>query len=217
MALVLFDLDQTLISGDSDYLWGEFLSEIGVVDTTEYQQKNQYFFDQYKLGTLNINEYLEFVLTPLAKYSYQQLNTWHKQFMQQKITPILLPKAKAIVDKHKIKNDVVVAITATTDFIAHPIVRAYGIEHLIATEAQKNQNSYTGKIVGVPCFQTGKTIKLKQWLADKDIDLQGSYFYSDSHNDLSLLELVDHPIIVHGDDILLNIAKQRNWQIQSWQ
>ena len=223
MTLAIFDLDQTLIAGDSDFLWGEFLTEVGAVDAKTHQAKNQYFFDQYKLGKLNINEFLDFALAPLAQYSLAQLNTWHQQFMATKIMPIILPKAQAVVDWHKNRGDTLLVITATNDFVTTPIITQYGIEHLLATCAEKMEQTdlskivYTGKVSGNPCFQAGKITKLKQWLVGKDITLSGSYFYSDSHNDLPLLELVDNPVAVHADKQLGIIARQRNWQIQNWQ
>lgn len=216
MALALFDLDQTLINGDSDFLWGDFLSEIGAVDAKEHQTKNKYFFDQYKLGKLDIDEYLDFALKPLSQYPLEQLNSWHQQFMQQKIAPILLDKAQAVIDEHKNKGDTIIIITATNDFITRPIANAYGVKYLIATKAEKKAGKYTGKFVGVPCFQSNKITKLKQWLDDKNMTLQDSYFYSDSYNDLSLLKLVDHPIVVHGDEKLLTTAKNNHWQTLSW-
>lgn len=216
MALALFDLDQTLLAGDSDFLWGEFLSEVKAVDAQAYQTQNKYFFDQYKLGRLDIGEYLAFTLAVLKKYPPQQLDIWHQQFMVAKIQPILLPKAQAVVDFHKAQNDTVVVITATNDFITKPIIKAYGIEHLIATKVEKNAEGYTGKVKGVPCFQAGKITNLKSWLADKSLSLKGSYFYSDSHNDLPLLELVDNPIAVNADAQLSAIAQAKNWGWQNW-
>lgn len=216
MALAIFDLDQTLIGGDSDFLWGEFLTQVGAVDVDNHQAKNQYFFDQYKLGQLDINEFLTFALAPLAKYSIEQLNVWHAQFMQTKIAPIILPKAQAVVDRHKKQGDTVLVITATNDFVTRPIVEQYGITNLLATQAELTPQGYTGKVKGVPCFQAGKIANLNLWLADKDLSLEGCYFYSDSHNDLPLLELVDNPIAVNPDEKLAKIAKQNTWQILNW-
>ena len=216
MALAIFDLDKTLIGGDSDFLWGEFMSEIGAVDEKTYQIKNQYFFDQYALGKLDINEYLEFCLEPLSRNSRATLDDWHQQFMREKIEPILLPKAQAVVDKHKAKGDTFLVITATNSFVTAPIVRRYGIENLLATNPEVKAGEFTGKVKGEPCFQTGKITHLNQWLTQTGESMKGAYFYSDSHNDLPMLELVDNPVVVHGDDTLLRIAKEKNWPSLDW-
>ncbi|BBB22317.1 HAD-superfamily subfamily IB hydrolase [Abyssogena phaseoliformis symbiont OG214] len=216
MALAIFDLDKTLIKGDSDFLWGKFLSEIGAVDAGIYQSKNQYFFDQYALGKLDINEYLEFCLMPLSQYSIQTLNQWHQQFMSQKIEQILLPKAQAAVDAHKAKGDIVMVITATNHFVTAPIVARYGIEHLLATNPEIKEGQYTGKVEGEPCFQSGKINHLNKWLKETGENIKGASFYSDSYNDLPMLELVDYPIVVHGDDKLNALAIERDWQRLDW-
>ena len=216
MALAIFDLDKTLIGGDSDFLWGEFLSEIGAVDVEHYQQQNQRFFDDYVRGELDIKQYLEFCLAPLSTHSMHTLNQWHQQFMQLKIAAILLPKAQAVVDAHRAKGDTLLVVTATNRFIAAPIVAKYGIQNLLATEPEIKHGRYTGKVVGQPCFQIAKVDKLKAWCKENNKHLEGAYFYSDSHNDLPLLELVDNPVVVHGDEKLLAIAKQKNWQCMDW-
>ncbi|SFV77026.1 Phosphoserine phosphatase [hydrothermal vent metagenome] len=216
MALAIFDLDKTLIGGDSDFLWGEFLSEIGAVDADTYQIKNQYFFDQYALGKLNINEYLEFCLEPLSLNSRTTLDEWHQRFMQAKIEKILLPKAQVIIDKHKAQGDTILVITATNSFVTGPIVKRYGIENLLATNPEVKNGKFTGKVEGEPCFQKGKITHLDRWLEQTGEDMTGSYFYSDSHNDLPMLELVDHPVVVHGDDTLIKIAKDRGWPSLDW-
>ena len=216
MALAIFDLDKTLIDGDSDFLWGEFMSEIGAVDPNSYQKKNQYFFDEYAKGKLNINEYLEFCLEPLSQNSMTTLNTWHQDFMQQKIRPIVLPKAQSVVNEHKEKGDRVLVITATNRFVTAPIVAQYGIDDLLATEPEIKDGDYTGRVEGEPCFQKGKITHLNRWLAKTGESLEGAYFYSDSHNDLPMLELVDNPMVVHGDDTLQKIAKDRGWPSLDW-
>ncbi|HIB27685.1 MAG TPA: HAD family hydrolase [Candidatus Thioglobus sp.] len=216
MALAIFDLDKTLIGGDSDFLWGEFLSEIGAVDADTYQIKNQYFFDQYALGKLNINEYLEFCLEPLSLNSRTTLNEWHQRFMQAKIEQILLPKAQAIIDKHKAQGDTILVITATNSFVTGPIVKRYGIDNLLATNPEVKNGKFTGKVEGEPCFQKGKIAHLDRWLEQTGEDMTGSYFYSDSHNDLPMLELVDNPVVVHGDETLQKVAKERGWPSLDW-
>ena len=216
MALAIFDLDKTLIGGDSDFLWGEFLSEIGAVDADTYQIKNQYFFDQYALGKLNINEYLEFCLEPLSLNSRTTLDEWHQRFMQEKIEQILLPKAQAIIDKHKAQGDTILVITATNSFVTGPIVKRYGIDNLLATNPEVKNGKFTGKVEGEPCFQKGKIAHLDRWLEQTGEDMTGSYFYSDSHNDLPMLELVDNPVVVHGDETLKKVAKERGWPSLDW-
>ena len=216
MSLAIFDLDKTLIGGDSDFLWGEYMSEIGAVDVDTYQAKNQHFFDLYEQGKLDINEYLEFCLEPLSQQSMETLNAWHQDFMQKKIEPIMLPKAQAIVDKHRQKGDTLLVITATNRFVTTPIVKKYGINNLLATEPEIKNNKYTGRVLGEPCFQLGKITHLKRWMKENNEDLKGSTFYSDSHNDLPMLELVDHPVVVNGDEKLLDIANKRNWPSLNW-
>lgn len=216
MALALFDLDKTLLGGDSDFLWGEFLSEVGAVDSEKYQQKNQKFFNDYAKGELNIIKYLEFCLAPLTNHSIKQLSNWHHQFMVEKIQPIFLEKAQKVVDAHKSNGDTVIVITATNSFVTRPIAKAYGINHLLATEPEIINGKFSGKVLGEPCFQIGKVHKVKQWCSENNENLKDAYFYSDSHNDLPLLELVENPIVVHGDKILLKIAKQKGWQYKDW-
>ncbi len=216
MALALFDLDKTLLGGDSDFLWGEFLSEIGAVDINEYQKKNQAFFDDYDKGKLDINKYLEFCLTPLANHSIKQLKVWHRQFMLEKIQPILLEKAQKVIDLHKKRGDKVIVITATNSFVARPIAQAYGIDELLATEPEILNGKFSGKVSGEACFQIGKIHRAQQWCENNNETLENAYFYSDSHNDLPLLELVDNPVVVHGDEMLKAIAKQRNWLSLDW-
>ncbi len=216
MPLAIFDLDQTLIGGDSDFLWGEFISEIGAVDANTYQAKNQIFFDQYALGKIDINKYLEFCMEPLSAYSMAILNKWHWQFMREKIQPILLPKAQKVVDTHAQKGDTLLVVTATNRFIAGPIALQYGIEHLLATEPEINNGRYTGKVLGEPCFQSGKIRHLNKWLKKTGKSIKGASFYSDSHNDLPMLELVDNPVIVNADEKLTQIANHRGWRSLDW-
>ncbi len=216
MALAIFDLDKTLINGDSDFLWGEFMSEIGAVDSNTYQVKNQYFFDQYALGKLDINEYLEFCLEPLSQNSITTLNDWHKRFMREKIEPIILPKAQAVVDKHRKNGDTLLVITATNSFVTSPIVARYGIDNLLATNPEMKNGNYTGRVEGEPCFQSGKINHLHKWLDKTGESIKGASFYSDSYNDLPMLELVDRPFVVNGDSKLQAIAQERGWPSLDW-
>ena len=216
MSLAIFDLDNTLIGGDSDFLWGEFIGEEGIVDANAYRKKNEYFYQQYDLGTLDIYAWLEFCLEPLTRYSMTELQELHHRFMIQKIEPILLDKAQNCINRHKERGDTVLVITASTSFVTAPIVKKYGINHLLATEPEINAGRYTGGVSGIPCFQSGKVDKLIPWLQKNGETLTGSTFYSDSHNDLPLLELVDNPVAVNADKILTKIAEKKGWEILNW-
>ena len=216
MSLAIFDLDNTLIGGDSDFLWGEFIGEEGIVDANAYRKKNEYFYQQYDLGTLDIYAWLEFCLEPLTRYSMTELQELHHRFMIQKIEPILLDKAQNCINRHKERGDTVLVITASTSFVTAPIVKKYGINHLLATEPEIKAGRYTGGVSGIPCFQSGKVDKLMPWLQKNEETLTGSTFYSDSHNDLPLLELVDNPVAVNADKILTKIAEKKGWEILNW-
>jgi len=216
MSLAIFDLDNTLIGGDSDFLWGEFIGEEGIVDANAYRKKNEYFYQQYDLGTLDIYAWLEFCLEPLTRYSMTELQELHHRFMIQKIEPILLDKAQNCINRHKERGDTVLVITASTSFVTAPIVKKYGINHLLATEPEIKGGRYTGGVSGIPCFQAGKIDKLMPWLQKNEETLTGSTFYSDSHNDLPLLELVDNPVAVNADKILTQIAEKKGWKVLNW-
>jgi len=213
--LAIFDLDNTLLNGDSDYLWGEFLTEQGLVDVEHYKRENTRFYEQYKSGTLDIYEFLRFSLKPLAEHDLQTLNRLHRQFMQQKIQPIMLPASFDLINKHKQAGDLALIITATNRFVTEPIAQAFGVQTLIATEPERRNNRYTGNVEGVPCFQQGKVLRLEQWINQTGHSLKGSWFYTDSHNDIPLLSLVSHPIAVDPDPTLKQIASQRAWPIIS--
>ena len=216
MSLAIFDLDNTLIGGDSDFLWGEFLGEEGVVDANAYRKKNEYFYQQYDLGTLDIYAWLDFCLEPLSRYSMAELQELHHRFMIQKIEPIMLDKAQNCINRHKERGDTVLVITASTSFVTAPIVKKYGINQLLATEPEIKAGRYTGGVSGIPCFQSGKVDKLMPWLQKNEETLTGSTFYSDSHNDLPLLELVDNPVAVNADKILTKIAEKKGWEVLNW-
>lgn len=212
MALAIFDLDNTLIAGDSDHLWGEFLVENKLVDAEYFKQKNDEFYQDYVEGKLDIYKYIEFSLSPLTQYSMTKLDELHQQFMESHIQPIMLPKAKALIESHRDKGDTLLVITATNRFVTAPIVEAFGIENLLAIEVEVVDGQYTGKSFGVPSFKEGKVTRLNDWLAENTLSLEGAYFYSDSHNDIPLLAKVDHPVVVDGDDQLLKHAKTNNWK-----
>ena len=215
MALALFDLDNTLLAGDSDYLWGQFLVEKGIVDGEYYEKENQRFYDQYLEGSLNIMEFLAFQLQPLAAHPRTRLETWRSEFLDEKIEPIMLPSARALLDRHRAQGDTLVIITATNRFITEPIAQRYGVEHLLATEPEMVDGEYTGGVSGTPCFQHGKVERLKAWLDARGETLDSSSFYSDSHNDLPLLELVDRPVAVDPDEVLAQEARKRGWALMS--
>ncbi|WP_130537481.1 HAD family hydrolase [Thiomicrorhabdus indica] len=211
MALAIFDLDNTLISNDSDYLWGEFLVQKGYVDAKEFAATNAQFYEDYKAGTLDIYAYQRFALKPLSEHTSDTLEKWHQEFMAEFIEPIVLPKALELVQKHKDAGDELMIITATNTFITRPIGRRYGIETLLGTEGEIIDGRYTGEVAGTPTFQEGKVVRLNEWLKENNKTLEGSYFYSDSHNDLPLLKIVDHPVVVDGDEKLVTYGQQQGW------
>ena len=216
MALALFDLDNTLLTGDSDYLWGCFLASKGLVDKHIYEEANLRFYEDYKQGTLDIHEFLSFALTPLAENDVNDLRAMHEEFMETHIRPIMNSAGQDKIEEHRSKGDHLVIITATNSFVTGPIAKAFGIDDLIATEPAIENGQYTGKIDGIPCFQDGKITKLNKWLEGSDMDLNGSYFYSDSHNDLPLLEQVTFPVAVDPDEQLQEHAAKNNWDIVSF-
>ncbi len=215
MALAIFDLDNTLLGGDSDYLWGEFLVEKNIVDGDYYQQKNQDFYDQYLAGTMDIFEFLAFQLKPLADNTQDDLLQWREQYLKEKIDPIILQAGRALIQQHQQQGDETLIITATNSFITAPIAEKLGIPNLIATEPEMVNGLYTGNVAGTPSYQAGKVTRLHQWLEGHHLDLKGSYFYSDSHNDIPLLELVDYPVAVDADNKLHATATKRGWKTLS--
>ncbi|MDC0198099.1 HAD-IB family hydrolase [Candidatus Thioglobus sp.] len=217
MPLAIYDLDNTLIGGDSDYLWGEFLCDEGIIsDRESFQKMNDYFYHQYETGELNIFAWADFSFKVLTDHSLDELNKLRKDFVDTKIKPILLEKAQSCINNHKEKGDTVLVITASNTFITKPIIEMYGIDHLLATEPEFISGRFTGKVSGIPCFQSGKIDNLMPWLEKNNESLIGSYFYSDSHNDLPLLELVDNPIAVNSDEILSSAAHKNGWPVLDW-
>ncbi|HEX4764105.1 MAG TPA: HAD family hydrolase [Usitatibacter sp.] len=216
MKLALFDLDNTLLQGDSDYEWAQFLIEEGVLHAGEYNAKNDWFYERYKDGTLDIHEFLDFQLKPIARRPRAQLDAWHSQFMQRRIRPIILPRAAELVASH---GDALTAIvTATNRFITQPIAAELGVANLLATDIEEDeQGVFSGKPRGEPTFREGKIQRVKDWLAGRGTTLADyeSWFYSDSLNDLPLLELVTHPVAVDPDATLREKARARGWPIIS--
>ena len=214
--LVLFDLDNTLLAGDSDFEWAQFLIEQGVLDREVYEARNQAFYDEYRAGTLDIREFLDFQLKPLSRHPRSQLDAWHRDFMERKVRPLMREKARALVARHR--GDLRVVITATNSFVTAPIAREFGISELIATEPEQRNGEFSGAVSGVPCFREGKVARLEEWLAGRGSSLAAfaeSWFYSDSLNDLPLLDRVSHPVAVDPDDTLRKHAASRGWPIIS--
>ncbi len=212
MSLAIFDLDNTLISDDSDYLWGQFLVDQGIVDKEQYEQANAKFYDDYKQGTLDIVEFLDFSLAPLAQNDPEQLYQWRSQFVEEIIKPVVLKPAIRLVNKHRFKGDTVMVITATNRFVTEPIVKLFGIDILLATTPEFVNGRYTGKFEGTPCFQEGKVHLLNEWLEKSNETMENSCFYSDSYNDLPLLKLVETAIVVDPDEKLRDHATKENWR-----
>jgi len=218
MNLALFDLDNTLLAGDSDFEWAQFLIEQKALDRELHEARNLEFYEQYKAGTLDIHEFLNFQLKPLGRHPRSQLDAWHREFMSQKILPIIAPGARKLIEKHHLDGDLCIIITATNRFVTAPIAQALGIENLIATEAEQKDGEFTGEATDIPCFREGKITRLENWLDAHNLTWMSflqSWFYSDSLNDLPLLEKVTHPVAVDPDPTLKNHAEQNAWRIMS--
>lgn len=215
MKLAIFDLDNTLIAGDSDYLWGQFLCEHGYLDSNMHSSRHRQYYEDYKAGNLDIMEFLEFQLQPLAGVEPGTLEQRRAQYLEEKIRPILLDKARELVEKHRAEGHCLLIITATNDFITRPIANMLGVEHLIASRAEKVNGYYTGKPAGIPSYAAGKVKRLQLWLEEHKAEPEETWFYSDSHNDIPLLEKVDHPVAVDPDEILLKTAGEEGWPVIS--
>jgi len=216
MRLALFDLDNTLLAGDSDFEWAQFLIEKGVLDREVYEARNQAFYDQYKAGTLNILEFLDFQLKPLSRHPRVQLDAWHAEFMQRKVIPMIATGTPALLERHA--GDVRVIVTATNSFVTGPIARHLGVAHLIATEPEAVSGEFTGRVTGTPSFKEGKVARLEAWLAERGetwASVEDSWFYSDSLNDLPLLAHVHHPVAVDPDPTLKAHAEKAGWPVIS--
>ena len=212
--LALFDLDNTLLAGDSDYNWSLFLINEGLLDAEQHKARNEQFYQDYKNGCLDIFEFLKFQLKPLSEHPKKFLDELHLKYMEKVIRPMMTQKAQDLVNQHKAAGDLCVVITATNSFVTKPIATAYGIEHLIGTDPEMVDGEYTGGVSGVPSFKEGKVMRINQWLAERGTSLaeySTSYFYSDSHNDLPLMKLVTNPVAVNADDVLADYAAQYGW------
>jgi HAD superfamily hydrolase (TIGR01490 family) len=218
LRLALFDLDNTLLAGDSDFEWAEFLISQGVLDGQLHQARNAKFYEDYKSGTLDIHAFLEFQLKPLSQHPRSQLDAWHRKYMETKIHGMMTDKARALVEKHRQAGDLMMVITATNGFVTAPIARAFGIENLIATIPEEIDGEFTGRVSGVPSFKEGKVTRLHAWLHERGqglADFEETWFYSDSLNDLPLLKVVGHPVAVDPDPTLRAYAEEANWPIIS--
>lgn len=218
MNLALFDLDNTLLNGDSDFEWSQFLIRIGVLDRELFEAKNLAFYEHYKAGTLDIQEFLDFQLKPLSRHARKTLDAWHRQFMREQALGMITQPARDLVNRHRSAGDVCVIITATNSFVTAPIAREFGVEHLIATEPEQNGGEFTGGVAGTPCFREGKIIRLENWMAQHGWDMDSfaeTTFYSDSLNDLPLLSKVKNPVAVNPDATLRAHAEEHGWQVMS--
>jgi HAD superfamily hydrolase (TIGR01490 family) len=215
MALALFDLDNTLIAGDSDHAWGDFLVEQGYVDGKHFRQENDRFYQLYQQGKLDIRDYLHFALQPLAVIDATVLLQLRQRFVTEKILPMRLTKADALIKDHIDAGDQVAIITSTNRFVTEPIAELLGIKTLLATELEIQNKRFTGRALGQPCFREGKIHHLDNWLQDKHYNLVDSVFYSDSINDLPLLQRVATPVAVDPDPALRQHAQAQGWSIIS--
>lgn len=213
--LALFDLDNTLLEGDSDHAWGEFLINKNLVEEQAHRAKNDYFYDQYKQGALDIHGYVAFTLEPVMQLDSNQRAQLLAEFMEQSVEPIVLNKGRELVRSHLEAGDFCIIITATNEFISAPIARLFDIDLLIATELQINDDKYNGKISGTPCYQDGKVSKLNAWINQRreNFKLSDAVFYSDSINDLPLLQEVATPVAVDPDQRLRDKAESEGWKI----
>jgi HAD superfamily hydrolase (TIGR01490 family) len=211
MPIALFDLDNTLLAGDSDYLWGRFLVAQGIVDGDYYETENNRYYQEYKDGVLNIFEFLQFSLRPLRDNAPDKMRRLRERFMRESIEPIIPEASRRLIAKHRQAGDELIIITATNSFVTAPIAERLGVHHLIATEPEVIEGQFTGRVAGTPCFREGKVERLHSWLSEHRMNLDASWFYSDSHNDIPLLEEVDNPVAVDPDATLSTLARERGW------
>lgn len=215
MTLAIFDLDNTLIAGDSDHLWGEFLCQQGVVDAAAFKRENDRFYADYQQGALDIDAYLRFVLGPVAGRRIEDLAAWRAAFLKQYIEPIMLPKATALLEKHRRLGHRLLIITATNELVTRPIADALGVRDLLGCAVEIENGILTGEATGIRTYREGKVQRLREWISEEGEDLTGAWFYSDSHNDVPLLEVVENPVAVDPDDSLAATADERGWPVIS--
>lgn len=215
MKLAIFDLDNTLIGEDSDHLWGQYLCEQGLMEGETHSAEQERYYADYKAGKLDIHEFLAFQLAPLAGVDMDVLHSRRRRFIEEKIKPVVLEKAIDLVDEHRRKGHTLLIVTATNQFITEPIAGLFGVDNLIASEAEVKNGVYTGKAKGIPSYARGKVERLKMWLNEHGYEPEESWFYSDSHNDIPLLRIVTHPVAVDPDDVLLAEAEKQDWPVIS--
>jgi len=215
MRLAIFDLDNTLLAGDSDYLWGRYMVERGLVDAAHYEAENRRFYEQYQAGTLDIHAYSRFSMAPLARNEPDRLEALRQDFVATRIAPIIAAGARALLDEHRAAGAHLLITTATNRFVTEPIAELLGVDTLFATDLEVRDGRYTGKLTGIPNYQAGKVRRLRDWLAENAPDGHESWAYSDSHNDLALLEFAQHPHAVDPDPVLRQVALQRGWPVMS--
>ena len=216
MELALFDLDNTLLTGDSDHAWAEFLIGLGVLDRETFQSRNRAFYEQYKAGCLNIQEYLAWQLGTLATLPRSQLDKWREQYVENVIRPLIPESARQLIKQHQAQGHLLAIVTATNSFVTGPIAREFGVEHLIGTIPAQQNGQFTGQTRGLPAFQAGKIARTESWLESLGYywgSFEKAWFYSDSHNDLPLLSHVSHPVAVNPDSQLLKHAQEHNWPV----
>jgi HAD superfamily hydrolase (TIGR01490 family) len=218
MNLVLFDLDNTLLVGDSDFEWAQFLISKGVLDREVHEARNQQFYDDYKAGTLDIHAFLDFQLAPLSRHPRGELDDWHREFMATRIRPMICAPARDLVRRHVDDGSLCAVVTATNSFVTGPIAREFGIPHLVATVPAHEGGRFTGKPRGTPAFKAGKIERVEAWLESLGLwwgAFEQSWFYSDSLNDLPLMSKVTHPVAVDPDDTLRDHARNAGWPVIS--
>lgn len=215
MALALFDLDNTLLAGDSEHAWGEFLIEIGAVEERAFRAENDRLYDEYLAGTLDIRASISHQVEPLLRHPTEKLLRWREEFMASRIEPMVSTEALALVERHRAAGDELAIITASNSFVTRPIADRFRIATLLCVELECVEGRPTGRILGTPTFREGKVTRLRKWFRETGNDLEGSYFYSDSHNDLPLLMEVENPVAVDPDPALRSHAEITGWPILS--
>lgn len=215
MRLAIFDLDNTLLAGDSDHLWGDFLVNRGLVDSQTYKQTNDQFYAQYQAAKLDIAEYTRFASEPLRRIAPDTLKELRAEFVRTCIEPIVAPAAPALLERHRVQGDTVLIITATNSFVTQPIAELLDVDDLLATDLEQLDGKYTGRIVGTPCYQEGKVLRLEKWRSEQSERYTHLTFYSDSRNDLPLLRKVDRPVAVDPDAELRAEAQRCGWPVIS--
>lgn len=213
MHLAIFDLDNTLLEGDSDHAWGQFLIDQGLVDGPSYHRDNERYYQLYREGKLDILEFLNFALAPLATHDRALLEGLRERFVEERIQPMITKAARALIADHRARGHTLLIITATNRFVTAPVAAALGIDHLIATDPEERSGRFTGRVQGTPCFREGKVARLTAWLEEQHLKPKETWFYSDSHNDLPLLDRVTHPVAVNPDPILKRHADQHGWPV----